>query len=81
MCTFHVTHALLMETMLEICFFFFFWTSQLHMSQAFWQCQAQQILTLYEHVMNLCSKWILYFFEELLKISYLTSYGQKKVHK
>jgi hypothetical protein len=31
--------------------------------------------------MNLCSKWILYFFEELLKISYLTSYGQKKVHK
>jgi hypothetical protein len=37
-------------------FFFFFWTSKLHISQAPLQHQARQILILYEPLVNFCFK-------------------------
>jgi hypothetical protein len=52
-------------------FFLLFWTSELHVSQAFWEHQAHPIATPYEPVVKLCSKPVLkfilpVFFEELL---------------
>jgi hypothetical protein len=40
----------------EFLFFFnfFFWTSELHISQAFREHQARPILTLYEPLANFC---------------------------
>jgi hypothetical protein len=40
-------------------FDFFFWTSELHISQAFHEHQARQIPTLYEPVANFCWKQVL----------------------
>jgi hypothetical protein len=60
----------------EFVFNFFFWTSDLYISQAFWQYQACQILTPYEPVMKFCTKRVLiYFFMYFLRSSYMEPYG------
>jgi hypothetical protein len=40
-------------------FLFFFWTSELHISQVFQEHQVCPILTPYEPMVNFCLKWIL----------------------
>jgi hypothetical protein len=55
---------------------FFFWTSELHISQAFRQHQAHQLSTPYESMVNFCSKWVVTsFFLYFLKSSYMWSCG------
>ena len=47
-------------------------TSELHISQAFWQQQERHIPTMDESMVNFCSKWIVYsFFPYFLMSSYL----------
>jgi hypothetical protein len=46
-------------------FNFFFWTSEIHISQAFREHQARPIPTLYEHVLKFCWKWVLSSFNIL----------------
>jgi hypothetical protein len=53
-------------------FKFFFWTSELHISQAFHEHQACPIPTLYEPVANFCWKQVLSsFFMYFLRNSYM----------
>jgi hypothetical protein len=57
-------------------FIFFFWISELHISQAFQEYQACQIPTLYELVVKFCSKGVLNsFFMYFLRSSYIQSCG------
>ena len=59
-------------------FIFFFWTSELHISQAFREYQACLIPTLYESVANFCWKWVSSsFFFHFLRSSYMLPYGWK----
>jgi hypothetical protein len=53
-------------------FNFFFWTSELHISQAFREYQVRQILTPYEPVANFCWKRVFSsFFQYFLRSSYM----------
>ena len=55
-----------------IFFNFFFWTSELHISQAFREHQARQISTLYELVEKFCWRWVISsFFMYFLNSSYM----------
>jgi hypothetical protein len=57
---------------------FFFWTNELHISQAFREHQACPIPTLYEPVANFCWKQVLSsFFMYFLKSSYMQPCGWK----
>jgi hypothetical protein len=50
--------------------------SELHISQAFWQHQALQILIMYEPVINFGSKWVVnLFFLYFLRSSYVQPHG------
>jgi hypothetical protein len=50
----------------------FFWTSELHISQAFHEHQVWPIPTPYEPVVKFCSKWVLsLFFLYFLRSSYM----------
>jgi hypothetical protein len=69
----------------EKSFFFnlFFWTSELHISQAFREHQARLILTLYELVVKFCSKHVLYkyniaiyFYVKLAKDDYFSFHAK-----
>jgi hypothetical protein len=62
----------------KIIFFnFFFWMSELHISQAFREYQARPIPTPYEPVANLYWKWVLSsFFLYFLRSSYMQPCGQ-----
>ena len=56
--------------------FFFFWTSKLHISQAFREHQACPILAPYEPVVKFCSKRVLSsFFLYFLRSSYMQPCG------
>jgi hypothetical protein len=62
----------------EFLFFFnsFFWTSELHISQAFQEHQARPILTSYEPVVKFCSKQVLsLFILYFLRSSCMQSWG------
>jgi hypothetical protein len=63
----------------EIFYFFFnsfFWTSELHISQAFRKHQARPFPTPYEPVANFCWKQVLNsFFMYFLRSSYMKPYG------
>jgi hypothetical protein len=53
---------------------FFFWTSELHILQAFWEHQARQFLIPYEPVVKFSFKMgikliFLVFFDELLRVT------------
>jgi hypothetical protein len=57
-------------------FNFFFWTSELHISQAFHEHQARPIPTPYEPVVNFCWKQVLSsFFMYFLRSSYMQPCG------
>jgi hypothetical protein len=57
-------------------FTFFFWTSELHISQAFCEHQARPIPTPYEPVVKFCSKQVLSsYFMYFLRSSYMQPCG------
>jgi hypothetical protein len=57
-------------------FNFFFWMTELHISQSFHEQQAHSILTPYEPVVNFCWKQVLSsFFMYFLKSSYMQPCG------
>jgi hypothetical protein len=50
--------------------------SEVHISQAFWQYQARQIMALYEPMVNFCLKWVVnYFFMYVLRGSNMQPHG------
>jgi hypothetical protein len=58
-------------------FNFFFWTSKLHILQAFWDHQARPISTPYEPMVKFCSKWVLCsFFLYFFKSSHVAKTAQ-----